>query len=73
MTSVRNFLLLTAQIKAIGVQKVFFCSSGSESPLKVRFQRVEQGMQVEKGCVRKVHLSEQFFKSPFVGLSQICY
>ena len=54
MPSVRSFLLLTAQIKAIGVQKVLRGLSGSESPPKGHFKGVVGFEQVKKERANKV-------------------
>lgn len=40
------------------VQKVPSRVSGSESLSHTHFQHVEEGEQAEKGCVKKVHLSD---------------
>jgi hypothetical protein len=45
-----------------GAQKVGRGASGSESPPRVRFQRVEGVGQVENGCISMVHIYKYIYR-----------
>ena len=54
-----HYLLLAAFNPRVKLaQKGPSRASGSESPSRVRFQRVEGGQEPIKGCANKVRLSE---------------
>jgi hypothetical protein len=61
-----HYLLLAASNnRAKQAQKGPSRARGSESPPRVRFQRVEEVLEAEKGCVRNVHLA-----GPLISLRQ---
>jgi hypothetical protein len=59
-----HYLLLAASILvAKQAQKGPSRASGSESPYRLRFQRVAGGEEAEKVCIKKVHLVELLWPS----------